>query len=69
MEQGDREKKRTAKLFVVVGVLLFPFIMGMIGIFSQFNSWRPALAYSITCLVMWLFFIYVLLRWYSRVTK
>jgi len=69
MEQGRREIKRKAKIVFVAGMLVLLFIQAMIGIFSGWSSWRPALGYSIFCLVMLVFYIYMGLRWYSGITK
>jgi len=69
MEQERRERRKRAKIFFVVGMLLLLFIMAMVGIFPSWSSWRPALGFSVMCFVMLVFYIYMGLRWYSRVTK
>lgn len=69
MEQERRERKRKAKIFFTIGMLVLLLMQAMVGIFSEWSSWRPALAYSLFCLAMLVFYMYLGVRWYSRIIK
>jgi len=73
MEQEREQRRKRAKISIVVLILLPPFIMAIVGItnflFSPASNWKTVLAYSLTCSVIWIISMYISLRWYSRYTR
>ena len=69
MDQERKEIKRRARIFFALEILVVLLIMVILCIFSRWSSWRPALAFSIICLTLFIFNVFLVLRAYSRITK